>query len=208
MSSYAIEKINSSYSISDYLSEKGIYPRREGGNKKVYLCPLPDHATDSHPSFYVFDKGDHEDFHCFGCSASGSIINIISRFENISIEKAITHLGGELNIDVDSEMSYLVEKAKESISLGGEDIPMDSLMISLHMGRICHDHMRKCDFDKEEIEVCESFFKVIDNMMFNKDILQLNSAFEKLPELIGKRFHNYMDKKEKEEIDSFKAWDI
>jgi hypothetical protein len=208
MSSYKIELINKSYSISSYLSEKGIHPKREGANKKVYLCPLPDHATDSHPSFYVFDKGDHEDFHCFGCNKSGGIINFISNFEQKYSKEIIRKLGKKLNLDIDSEIDYLILKAKDVVSSGGEDLIHDSLMMSMYISRICNDHMKKCDLDPKEVEVCESFFKVVDHVLMNRDIFSLQIAAEDLPKWIGKRFHSYMDEKEKKELDTYRSWDI
>lgn len=61
---------------------------RQSGNEYVGLCPFHDEAT---PSFYINDaKGL---FHCFGCAASGDIIDFVRETEGKSFVEALEWLG-------------------------------------------------------------------------------------------------------------------
>ena len=58
------------------------------GNDLVGRCPF--HGPDDEPSFVVTpSKGL---FHCFGCEASGSVIDFVMRFDGLSFRAAVTLL--------------------------------------------------------------------------------------------------------------------
>jgi hypothetical protein len=60
--SYEIDLINKKYKITDYLTDRGIKCQSHDNSRYRYKCPLPKHSNDKTPSFFVFDKGDTQDF--------------------------------------------------------------------------------------------------------------------------------------------------
>lgn len=76
-----LDELLAKESIVEYLSSRGVDFQESGGRKRC-KCPLPGH-DENNPSFYVgrFPNGV-EYYKCFGCSASGSIISIISALED------------------------------------------------------------------------------------------------------------------------------
>ncbi len=59
-------------------------PLTRRGREFVAPCPFHDDAT---PSFYVIP--DRQFFHCFGCSASGDIVDFVQRFDGIDFKEAV-----------------------------------------------------------------------------------------------------------------------
>ena len=80
--------------ITDYLAGKGIFPKREHGNRKMYICPV--HEGDTSPSMVVFTDSEFENYYCFGCHSGTTIINLVSDMEEIdrkqSFKKLIAHI--------------------------------------------------------------------------------------------------------------------
>lgn len=65
---------------------------RPAGNEWVACCPF--HA-DRSPSFTIFDGGRR--FHCFGCGASGDVLDFVQRSYGVALPEAARMLGaGEL----------------------------------------------------------------------------------------------------------------
>ncbi len=61
---------------------------RSAGNEWVARCPL--HA-DRSPSFTIFDNGRR--FHCFGCNASGDVLDLVQRAYGVTLQEAARMLG-------------------------------------------------------------------------------------------------------------------
>ena len=205
--SYVIDQISSSYKISEYLADRGIHPKKEHGDRKMYPCPLPSHTNDSHPSFYLFDKGDHEDFHCFGCKAGGGIIQFVSEFENISIKDSISKLASSLNLNVEDAIDHIVAE----LTNVARDVIVDEsdlLHTSMFISRISHEHLRRCDFDAAELAACEKMFKLVDKFMIQQDQQSIEEISSLLPTHLRKRFAAYTKKKSAEERESMTSWDI
>ena len=89
---YRAEKVRKEHSISGYLEEKGIHPDRDGGDRKFYCCPFPDH-NEKTASFNIF-KGDdgNEVCYCFGCKKGGDIVTFKSIMEGIPRKQAYADL--------------------------------------------------------------------------------------------------------------------
>lgn len=65
---------------------------RAAGGEWVACCPF--HA-DRSPSFTIFDSGRR--FHCFGCGASGDVLDFVQRLHGVALPEAARLLGaGEL----------------------------------------------------------------------------------------------------------------
>jgi len=204
MIDYCIEKICSSYRISDYLSEKGIEPKRRSGDRLCYLCPLPGHANDTNPSFYVFDKGDYEDFHCFACKAGGSIIQFIEKYEQLSIKDVIRKLSQGINLDIEDELDFIVAKIVDDDETKVTD--QEIVQVAMGISTICHIFLKNVEFDKEEVKVCDKFFEHVDKYIINRDKEKLVKASDLLSVHLKKRFLAYSERKKQEELERYRNW--
>lgn len=61
---------------------------RAAGSEWVACCPF--HA-DRSPSFTIFDSGRR--FHCFGCGASGDVLDFVQRLHGVALPEAARMLG-------------------------------------------------------------------------------------------------------------------
>lgn len=61
---------------------------RRSGSNLVGLCCF---HQEKHPSFYIYTNNR---FHCFGCGASGDVIDFIKRLYNFSFRETINYLIG------------------------------------------------------------------------------------------------------------------
>ncbi len=69
---------------------------QRAGNEWKACCPF--HA-DRSPSFTIFDGGER--FHCFGCGASGDVLDYLQRAHDVTLREAATMLdGGNLPVVV------------------------------------------------------------------------------------------------------------
>ena len=80
-----VEEIKNSNDIVDVISQYIILKRN--GRNFVGLCPFHREKT---PSFCV--SPDKQIFHCFGCGVGGSVINFISRIENLNFKECLEFL--------------------------------------------------------------------------------------------------------------------
>ncbi len=66
----------------------------KAGSSYKGLCPFHDEKT---PSFYVNPAKGF--FHCFGCGASGDVIEFVKKIENISFPEAVQKVAEMCNVD-------------------------------------------------------------------------------------------------------------
>lgn len=115
-------KIGNRLSISKYLKDKGVVS--EGESKGKICCPV--HSENSPSFFYDDDKGD---FHCFGCHAKGSVVelhwNIEKRKnERYTIYSAVKDLSKKYNIEIPDlykiDYEEIMSKPKREIRKRGK----------------------------------------------------------------------------------------
>lgn len=82
------EQIIDAHPLLQYCQARGIELRREGTRWKA-LCPLHNEKT---ASFYI--GPDPNLWHCFGCGAGGSIVDLHMALNNLSVGEAMAELGG------------------------------------------------------------------------------------------------------------------
>ena len=80
--------LKSRHSLADVVEAAGVQLRGRGRVRQA-VCPFHDEAEGS---FTVY--GDTERFHCFGCGATGDVLDFIQRTESLSLPEAIQRLGG------------------------------------------------------------------------------------------------------------------
>jgi len=78
--------------LSAYLPTRGVTLQKNGREFKS-CCPF--HSEKS-PSFTVYTgRKGHQLFRCFGCDASGDVIEFVSRFDGVPFAEACAILGGD-----------------------------------------------------------------------------------------------------------------
>lgn len=75
---------------------------KPAGREWVACCPF--HA-DRSPSFTIFDRGQR--FHCFGCGASGDVLDFVQRAYGVALPEAARMLGaGDVpKLDISKQMA-------------------------------------------------------------------------------------------------------
>lgn len=63
---------------------------RRSGSRLIGRCPFHDEKT---PSFFVFP--DQQRYYCFGCQASGDVIDLAQALHGLDFRGALRHLGVE-----------------------------------------------------------------------------------------------------------------
>lgn len=202
MASYEIQQIVKSNSITEYLASRGFYPARSSGNKYVYLCPLPAHRNDTDPSFYVFDKGDKQDFFCYGCKNHGTIINLVQKMEEIPLAAAIKRLSKGLNFDIDNIISHLIKEIINDIELPSTE--EDIWSHAMFLASMTHTFLLKVNKDSFEFDLCEKMYKHLDTSLIVNDLVKIQEVEDKLPKKLRTRLLNYNKNKTKEEINNLK----
>ena len=62
-----------------------------------YACVCPFHP-DKNPSMYINTQGQY--YHCFGCGASGNVINFVMEMESLSYVEAVKYLAERAGMDL------------------------------------------------------------------------------------------------------------
>jgi len=88
-----VEEIKSRCNIVDVIG-RHVQLKKTGGNHKG-LCPFHNEKT---PSFVVSE--DKQIFTCFGCGATGDVIEFTQRFNNMDFQGAIEKLADEYSIEL------------------------------------------------------------------------------------------------------------
>lgn len=86
---YDIDAIKHGNPIEEVVARHGVALRRSGTHL-VGLCPF---HQDEHPSLVVYPES--RSFYCFGCRASGDVIDFVRRAEGLSFREALERLGGQ-----------------------------------------------------------------------------------------------------------------
>ncbi|MAG24858.1 hypothetical protein CMI47_04690 [Candidatus Pacearchaeota archaeon] len=139
-------------SIVEYLSNRGITPKKRSGNRYIYNSPLPQvKGSDSTPSFFVYDKDGYQDFFCYSSKIGGNIITLHScmsgkgfveslkdfhdfqDIDDIALQIAIDKISGEIGDDEGVEFDCEFLKLSLSIRnlLRMQDIENNTDLISI-----------------------------------------------------------------------------
>jgi DNA primase len=85
---YDIETIKRGNPIEEVVARHGV-ALRQSGTHLTGRCPF---HRDEHPSLVVYPETSS--FYCFGCAASGDVIDFVRRAEGVSFRDALERLGG------------------------------------------------------------------------------------------------------------------
>ncbi len=174
---YLIENICKKNSIREYLAEKNIFPVNQSDTRLSYLCPLHE---DSHPSFVVyFSEEKNENYYCYGCHFGGNLISLYSAMEGISWREAIKILGKGMDLSDPHKLNWIIETLKKEANQvlpdnGKNHFGEISLLISV-MG---NTHMKRTDFDEDEIMFLDKFYNKIDQCVLEWDLIKLERIYD------------------------------
>lgn len=88
MTGVDVEAIRAAYPIAQVVADSGV-TLRPAGHGYLGCCPFHDDTT---PSLSV--DGRPGRYHCFGCGASGDVIDYIARLHRVGFRDAVAHLTG------------------------------------------------------------------------------------------------------------------
>tara|TARA_Y100000310_G_scaffold325810_1_gene389878 strand:- start:6188 stop:6796 length:609 start_codon:yes stop_codon:yes gene_type:complete len=188
-----IEHILKTYSITEYLESRGLKPTTQASKRDCYPCPLPDH-DDSTPSFFVFLQGGYEQYKCFGCGATGDIINLYCALESTTLTEAIKHFASDLDIEDQTIMDYLADNLLDT----EEDYGFSHLAnLVIKINRASYDYLVQVDFDIEELRVIEKVLEKLDELAHSMNIPKLQEMYEFITEEgIPSRHEIFLNRKE------------
>jgi len=98
------DEIKSRCNIVDVIGRH--VPLKKSGSNYAGLCPFHNEKT---PSFYVYEAKQF--YICFGCGATGDVIDFVQRYNNLDFHGAVEKLAGEYGIEIKSR-SYKGEKER------------------------------------------------------------------------------------------------
>jgi len=90
-----VDEIKSRCNIVDVIGRH--VPLKKAGSSYKGLCPFHNEKT---PSFVVYDTKQF--FNCFGCGASGDVIEFVQRYNNLGFTEAVEKLADEYGIEIKS----------------------------------------------------------------------------------------------------------
>jgi hypothetical protein len=139
----------------------------------VAKCPLPGHTGRGHDgrertaSFYISSKFNN--FYCFGCSAVGSVIDLISLVEGIPRYASLKRLASKIGLLKDGKLDESVA-AEFAVSYDSYD-PTKSIIphlveISVMLRNYIKDFVQLGDFERE-FQWVEQVSARVDELMAN-----------------------------------------
>jgi len=98
--------------IREYLKQKGIFPKKEYGYYGMYNCP---YREDRNASFKVDYRKNV--WHDFGTNEGGSIIDLLMKLNNCTLQEAITDISQYNNTTVQQMSDFSFHREAPSITI-------------------------------------------------------------------------------------------
>ena len=95
-SNHTIENLKNQINIVDVIGR--CVPLKRAGNNYKGVCPFHNEKT---PSFVVSEQ--KQIFTCFGCGATGDVIEFVKRFYNLEFSEAVEKLANEYGITLEKK---------------------------------------------------------------------------------------------------------
>jgi hypothetical protein len=183
-------EIKSKVSLPFEMEKHGCTLSKAGINKLRCVCPF--HA-DSDPSLIVYleNEDGYESFHCFGCRASGDVINFIKLFLGVNTTGALKYFSENYalefskNIDISRLIDLSFSKEKNINYLES------------HIFKVSDPVRRFLSESKnviQDLNYLKPYLKGIDNSVFENDYF----LFEYYREMLIKAIKDMREKKETE----------
>lgn len=154
----AVDIIQETVSARDYATLIGLPVNRNGFTQ----CPF--HSGDRDASLKVYDG--RRGWHCFGCGASGDVIELAKRYFGLSFPQAI-------------------EKVSQD---AGVQIPMDG-QVTVDQAKVFHEARQK----REQRERQERIAEQIDDQYYDTlgDYIEISREFDRLDETISQHLKEH-----------------
>lgn len=179
-----IDHILKKNSIVDYLKHRGHHPvRHTSGGKLFYNCPLPGHQ-ESKPSFVVWTEASFENFYCFGCQRSYSIIHLISLIEGISYRAVLKRLADGVDVSPIADMEYSLDRMSEDFI---RPSPFDTPELLLEISSMCRLYLESVEFNPDEQCIIQMMWKQIDADLLEFRFADIEETFRNLPMALANR---------------------
>lgn len=133
-----ISEICSENDIVDYVSQ--YVQLKQSGKDYSGLCPFHHEKT---PSFHV--SRDKQLFHCFGCGASGNLVQFVMRTENLDFVDSIRVLADRVGIVIPEEDDFSTEEHSKKQKI-------------LEMNKIAARFFHSCLKDKKTGLAAQQYF--------------------------------------------------
>jgi DNA primase len=108
--------------------ELGIESKPSGRNRRIARCPF---HTERTPSFHL--DGDRQRFHCFGCGASGDLIDLISRIQQCDLSEARKIAAAMAGLDLSGQKWSTADRRRAAVEVAEKD---EAAQFAL-LGRLC-----------------------------------------------------------------------
>lgn len=205
---FYINRILRERTITSYLEEKGILPKKTSGDKKMYCCPI--HSGDNDPSFVVYPVGykgrDYQTYYCFGCHSGITLINLKSDLEQISRKESIKYFIKDVKIETQEVIDSIIEDAKKNKLGIEENHGVEFMLLTINSG--CRKFVIDvCKRDEEEIVFFEKFLKKVEEVARSRNVDLLDGIDNLLHNGFEQRFLGYKKRQEEKEINSLN-WKI
>lgn len=133
MSTYDIEGVKRRNPIEEIISRHGIVLLRHG-SRMTGLCPFHD---DANPSLVVYP--DTRSFYCFGCGASGDVIDFVRRYDGLGFRAALERLNEGVVPQPDARQVRHHRSGGQSVSHRREELSLDDRMILTAASSVYHE---------------------------------------------------------------------
>lgn len=194
-----INELISSIQIDEYMESEYNSDFSQSSNNWLNTnCPFPDHE-DSSPSFGVNTESNK--FNCFGCGKTGNIINLAQMMENLNFVETIQKLSLYIGLDVetaDFDMKYNVNQLNNIINGFLDEIETSQFPGGLSeadflitFAERTKKHIRKSNFNKQEIEWVNVIYKNLDKYIDNEDYHKINLIWKKFAKSSQERSINW-----------------
>lgn len=113
MTDHIVEEIKSKCDIVDVIGRQ--IPLKQAGMHYRGVCPFHQEKT---PSFFV--SASKQNFTCYGCGASGDVIEFVQRYHHLDFRSTIEKLADEYGIEINTSGFQSEKKRAELYELNRE----------------------------------------------------------------------------------------
>lgn len=194
-----IDHILKNVSMVEYLEKEYdldfIYNRKS--NWFNTNCPMPDH-DDSSPSFGVNNETNL--FHCFGCGEKGDLIKLIQKVEGLNFVESIQKIADFAGIDIELvnlDIKSIIKDLKNHISEyltenNSNPYPgnLSEIGFLIAFSERTKKHIRKNNFDIQEINWTDSLYKQIEIFSEQQDYKSIDKLWLNFSKMCKERLIN------------------
>ena len=193
-----IEQLMQEIDMADFVESEYDLMRESSGNNWVKTnCLMPNH-TDSSPSFGINTEKNY--YNCFGCNATGNIINLVQNAEGLNFIEAIQRLCKYSGIETDTSDLEIKQVLRELNSTINEflnrkavtDLPggMSETRYLFSIAKRLKTFEKNRNYNSRDLKWVEKIYCKIDDYMLEGNHTKLNDIWKNLGIKIKERMNN------------------